>query len=128
MFLIVFIYEMETLKSSASQGLHHIGNNMGRQQFSPPQTDGNEMLQSALALMVANELSYLGEVATRVVNKLHPDLKDELRYSSFKTSIQTRRSTAGRLTFEPLKQYYKEDYDKLRARYDAEHPNKPLVE
>jgi hypothetical protein len=123
LFLVAFVYELETLKGDTTRALYAIANRSP--QVAQPHASTDRTL-TALALVVSNELSYFSEVATSVVNKLHPDLKADLRYSAFKVAIQNRRSTQGTLRFTPLVKAFAEDYATLEARYEKEFPGETM--
>jgi hypothetical protein len=124
LFLIAFVYELETLKRDTTDAMHAIAKRALPQVAQPHVS--TDRTQTALALVVSNELSYLSEVATSVVTKLHPDLKADLRYSAFKVAIQNRRSTQGTLRYTPLVKAFAEDYATLKARYEKEFPEETI--
>lgn len=119
-FMLAFIYEMETL-SDRSRSLPSSCN---CQQAQPPSL---HRLETYL-FMVHSELALANELAAESVKQAHPDRAAEVQYWQFSTLVAQMRSSAGQLKFRPLRDGFKADYEALKARYAAEHPDVQIPE
>ena len=57
-----------------------------------------------------------------------PERAAEVRYLQFEAAIAQMHSGRGFLKFRPLRESFKEDFDALKTRYVAEHPDTPVPE
>ena len=119
-FMLVFVYEMETL----SERSRSFPSSCNCQQAQAPSL---HRLETYL-FMVHTELALANEFAAETLKKAHPDRAAEVQYWQFSTLVAQMRSSGGQLKWRPLHDSFKADYEALKARYVAEHPDVQVPE
>lgn len=121
-FTVVIIYELEQLNDEVRRQGTAMSHSRGSVQTIQAAPGGGFGLNEAILFMIYAEMSRANNISTELAIKQHPDLKPELRYIDFTTSVSTMKSTKPYLKFRSLKEAFPEDYAELKARYQKEHP------
>jgi hypothetical protein len=119
-FMIVFLYEMEVLSNrnfSSPMSCH-----------CPDHQPVSVARLETYLFMVQSELGLANALAAEALKTAHPERAAEVRYLQFESAIAQMHSGRGLLKFRPLRESFKADYEALKTRYVAEHPDTPVPE
>lgn len=119
-FMIAFLWEMESLQDRVAYS--------GHVNVQAPQCPGGPELRrlETYVFMVYAELGLHNELTALDLRQTHPQQAAEVRYHQFKTLASQMRSAQGLLKFWSMREVFGAEYDALKARYVAEHPDTPL--